>query len=185
MKLGFRAHDGAPEPAQRRREPVVRVVAQSPGHRRDAGLLAGAGERIGQGRAISPCARKRRQRGRWRRIAAPLRGGQHAIGVGLLAQHEASVDPILGAAAQPSDDACGLQLDEAAFDAAFGDVGGAGDGLDARIEPPAGIMHEVEQQRVQGQQAVPADGAVLPIASSGLPLQPAGVMIELYGLALG
>jgi len=54
IKLSFRTHNGAPEPAQRRREPVVRVAVQRPRHRRDAGLLAGAGERIGQGRAISP-----------------------------------------------------------------------------------------------------------------------------------
>jgi hypothetical protein len=75
IKLGNRAHDGAPESAQRRREPVVSVAVQRPGHRRDADLLAGAGERIGQGRAISPCASKRRRRGRWRRIPPPLRGG--------------------------------------------------------------------------------------------------------------
>jgi hypothetical protein len=46
-------------------------------------------------------------------------------------------------------------------------------------------MHEIEQERVQGQQAVPADGAILTIAGAGLPLQPAGVVIELHGLALG
>jgi hypothetical protein len=46
-------------------------------------------------------------------------------------------------------------------------------------------MHEIEQQCMQRQQAVPADGAILTIASAGLPLQPAGVVVELHGLALG
>jgi hypothetical protein len=46
-------------------------------------------------------------------------------------------------------------------------------------------MHEIEQQRMERQQAVPADCAVLPIAGASLPLQPAGVMIELHGLTLG
>ena len=86
--LGFLTGNDAAEPRKRRRKTVIGVALQ----RREAGQKIAALTRHGRGevnssrhrRMLAPSARRGRRGRGLGDIAAPLRTGQHGIGVGVL-----------------------------------------------------------------------------------------------------
>lgn len=82
------------------------------------------------------------------------------------------------AAAQPVQHPGRFQLHEPAGDAAHTNAGGAGDPRIRRIEAVAGLIQEIEDQRMEHGKAVAAKGAVLAIRPPGPALEIAGTVPE-------
>lgn len=86
---------------------------------------------------------------------------------------------ILATAAKPIQHSGRSQLGEPAGGAAHADTGGAGDPRIRRIQTPGGEVQKIEDQRMERGEPVAAEGAVLPIRRSSLPLEITGSMPKL------
>ncbi len=112
---------------------------------------------------IAPCAWRWRRGLRRLAVAAPLRRRQHGVSVRLLLKHVAPVPHALGAAPHPIEDAAAPSAAVIALATVRSHtLRPCGDRRIGRIEPPARVVQEVEDQRVQHLQgAMPHGSAVI------------------------